>query len=182
MSGCAASLAGVSASVPSRCRDGVAAEHLKLASLGIILVASALGVAAPVVLARFLSRYPSYPSLLLLVKCFAAGVVLSTSLVHVLPDASTSLLSSCHVSPDGFPFSGLVTLIGALLSLLVELSASHSHSHEISLSLDDGVAPIKGSGLNPYTKVGAQEMGCHKGGLDSIFTVPYYGFEFRPEI
>lgn len=175
MSGCAASLAGVSASVPSRCRDGVAAEHLKLASLGIILVASAVGVAAPVFLSRFLSRYPSYPSLLLLVKCFAAGVVLSTSLVHVLPDASTSLLSSCHVSPDGFPFSGLVTLIGALLSLLVELSASqsHSHSHEISLSLDDGVAPIKGSGLNPYTKVGAQEMGCHKGRLDFLFKIKY---------
>ncbi|KAJ3704261.1 hypothetical protein LUZ61_007966 [Rhynchospora tenuis] len=133
-------------------------------SRGIILVASAVGVAAPVALARFLSRYPSYPSLLLLVKCFAAGVVLSTSLVHVLPDASTSLISSCHVSPDGFPFSGLVTLIGALLSLLVELSATHSHSHEVSLSIDDGVAPINGSGLNPYTKVGAQEMACHKGG------------------
>ncbi|KAJ4804330.1 zinc transporter [Rhynchospora pubera] len=162
MSGCAASLGA--ASVPSRCRDGAAAEHLKLVSLGIILVASAVGVAAPVALARFLSRYPSYPSLLLLVKCFAAGVVLSTSLVHVLPDASTSLISSCHVSPDGFPFSGLVTLIGALLSLLVELSATHSHSHEISLSIDDGVAPINGSGLNPYTKVGAQEMACHKGG------------------
>lgn len=69
------------------------------------------------------------------------------------------------MSPDGFPFSGLVTLIGALLSLLVELSASHSHSHEISLSLDDGVPPINGSALNPYTKVGEQEMACHKGRL-----------------
>ncbi|KAJ3674469.1 hypothetical protein LUZ60_005085 [Juncus effusus] len=158
MSNCLAGIAGAAESSP-HCRDTSAAEHLKIASLAVILLASFAGVAAPVGLARVLSKYPNYPKLLLLVKSFAAGVVLSTALVHVLPDASSSMIESCYVQADSFPFSGLVTLIGALVSLLIELSASHSHDMELSLTSGPHV---KADGVNPYTKL--EEIRCHKGG------------------
>ncbi|KAI4373384.1 hypothetical protein MLD38_011514 [Melastoma candidum] len=66
-------------------------------------------------------------------------VFLSTSLVHVLPDAFDALgdckIASLHPWRD-FPFAGLVTLVGAVLALLVDAAASshvenggHGHGH-----------------------------------------------------
>lgn len=112
------------------CRDGLAASHLKWVSIGIILFTSAVGISSPVMLARLFEGKPAYTNSLLLIKCFAAGVILSTSLVHVLPDAFDALadcqLASRHPWRD-FPFSGFVALIGALLALLVDISAT-SHA------------------------------------------------------
>ncbi|KAK9126714.1 hypothetical protein Scep_015560 [Stephania cephalantha] len=110
------------------CRDTIAASHLKLISLLVIFVASVIGIASPVLLARrFQSNKPTYDKATLLIKCFAAGVILSTSLVHVLPDAFDAL-SDCHVSSlhpwKDFPFAGLLTLLGAAAALAVDLTAS----------------------------------------------------------
>lgn len=109
------------------CRDGVAAAHLKLISIVIIFFTSIFGISLPVFLARLFHGKPAYDKAVLLIKCFAAGVILSTSLVHVLPDAFNALadclVSSRHPWKD-FPFSGLVTLIGVLMALLVDLTAS----------------------------------------------------------
>lgn len=118
------------------CRNGVAAAHLKFVSIFIIFFTSVIGVSLPVVLARYLQGKPSYDKATLIIKCFAAGVILSTSLVHVLPDAFDAL-SDCQVASKhpwrDFPFAGLVTLIGALLALLVDITASahveHGHGH-----------------------------------------------------
>ncbi|KAK9153997.1 hypothetical protein Sjap_001477 [Stephania japonica] len=120
------------------CRDTLAASHLKLISLLVIFVASVIGIASPVLLARrFQSNKPTYDKATLLIKCFAAGVILSTSLVHVLPDAFDAL-SDCHVSSrhpwKDFPFAGLLTLLGAAAALAVDLTASshmegHGHGH-----------------------------------------------------
>ncbi|XP_052177864.1 zinc transporter 6, chloroplastic [Diospyros lotus] len=119
------------------CRDGRAAAHLKLLSIFIIFVTSVAGISSPVMLARLFQGKPVYDKAILIIKCFAAGVILSTSLVHVLPDAFGAL-SDCQVASrhpwKDFPFSGLITLIGVLTALLVDLSAashvnSHSHGH-----------------------------------------------------
>ncbi|KAF8727072.1 hypothetical protein HU200_019574 [Digitaria exilis] len=132
--------------VARACRDGAAATRLKTGSLLAILVASAVGICLPVALTRAFRGSPSYARGLLLVKCYAAGVILSTSLVHVLPDAQAAL-AYCAVATRrpwrDFPFAGLFTLVGALLALLVDLSASshleahghgggddHSHGHQ----------------------------------------------------
>ncbi|KAJ1261903.1 hypothetical protein BS78_09G064600 [Paspalum vaginatum] len=120
------------------CRDGAAAARLKEGSLLAILVASAVGICLPVALTRAFRGSPNYARGLLLVKCYAAGVILSTSLVHVLPDAQAAL-ADCAVASRrpwrDFPFAGLFTLIGALLALLVDVSASshleaHGHGHQ----------------------------------------------------
>lgn len=135
------------------CRDSKAATHLKLISVLIIFFTSVLGISSPVLLARYFHGKPLYDKAILVIKCFAAGVILSTSLVHVLPDAYDAL-SDCQVASKhpwkDFPFAGLVTLIGALLALFVDLTASahveHSHGHggEMKQSVE-------------YTPVGTQE-------------------------
>ncbi|KAI3829992.1 hypothetical protein L1987_04124 [Smallanthus sonchifolius] len=119
------------------CRDSHAAASLKLISMFVIFFTSVIGISAPVMLARLFHGKPLYDKAILIIKCFAAGVILSTSLVHVLPDAYNALadcqVSSLHPWKD-FPFSGLITLIGVLTALLVDLTATshvdgHSHGH-----------------------------------------------------
>lgn len=118
------------------CRDSRAAEHLKWISIVVIFITSVIGISLPVLLARYFQGKPLYDKAVLLIKCFAAGVILSTSLVHVLPDAFDAL-SDCQVASQhpwrDYPFSGLVTLIGALTALLVDITASshmeHGHGH-----------------------------------------------------
>ncbi|KAK7849844.1 zinc transporter 6, partial [Quercus suber] len=100
-----------------------------------------IGISLPVLLARYFQGKPLYDKAVLLIKCFAAGVILSTSLVHVLPDAFDAL-SDCQVASQhpwkDYPFSGLVTLIGALTALLVDITATshvedgHGHGHSKS--------------------------------------------------
>lgn len=119
------------------CRDGAAATHLKFISLFVIFFTSVIGITTPVLLARYFQGKPVYDKAILIIKCFAAGVILSTSLVHVLPDAFAALsdfqVASRHPWKD-FPFAGLVTLIGALLALFVDLTASShvEHGHKPS--------------------------------------------------
>ncbi|KAF3958994.1 hypothetical protein ACB098_08G021600 [Castanea mollissima] len=122
------------------CRDSGAAEHLKWISIVVIFITSVIGISSPVLLARYFQGKPLYDKAVLLIKCFAAGVILSTSLVHVLPDAFDAL-SDCQVASQhpwkDYPFSGLVTLIGALTALLVDITAmshvehgqGHGHGH-----------------------------------------------------
>lgn len=119
------------------CRDGAAATHLKRISLLVIFFTSIIGISSPVLLARYFQGKPVYDKAILIIKCFAAGVILSTSLVHVLPEAF-SALSDCHVASHhpwkDFPFAGLLTLFGALLALFVDLTASShlQHGHKPS--------------------------------------------------
>jgi zinc transporter 1/2/3 len=114
------------------CRDARAAAHLKLISIVVIFLTSIIGISLPVLLARYFQGKPLYDKAVLLIKCFAAGVILSTSLVHVLPDAFDAL-SDCQVASHhpwkDYPFSGLVTLIGALLALLVDITATSHVEH-----------------------------------------------------
>ncbi|XP_028117641.1 zinc transporter 6, chloroplastic-like [Camellia sinensis] len=123
------------------CRNSHVASNLKLISIFVIFFTSVIGISSPVMLARLFHGKSVYDKAILIIKCFAAGVILSTSLVHVLPDAFDAL-ADCQVASQlpwkDFPFSDLVTLIGVLAALLVDLTASsHVDSHgksSISLS------------------------------------------------
>ncbi|WOL14816.1 zinc transporter 6, chloroplastic [Canna indica] len=162
MSGCEAG----DASRALWCRNAAAAKHLKLVSIGIILVTSAVGISSPVVLARFFEGKPAYGHALLLIKCFAAGVVLSTALVHVLPDAFAAL-ADCQIAVRhpwrDFPFSGLLTLLGALLALLVDVVAtSHAHGSSGSGGKQQYQRLEEGKQKHAPATVAAVAMtGCH---------------------
>ncbi|CAN8247454.1 unnamed protein product [Cochlearia groenlandica] len=144
----------------SSCRDGEAASHLKLIAVFVIFLTSVVGISAPVFLARYFHGKPLYDKAVLLIKCFAAGVILSTSLVHVLPEAFESL-ADCHVSSrhpwKDFPFAGFVTMIGVITALLVDLTASEHMGH--------GGGGGGGGGME-YVKVGGLEMKEGKFGAD----------------
>ncbi|KAL2332991.1 hypothetical protein Fmac_014204 [Flemingia macrophylla] len=127
MAGCVMDLAQATV-----CRNSTAAAHLKVISLLTIFVTSMTGVSLPIVLARYFQGKSTYEMAILVIKCFAAGVILATSLVHVLPDAFEAL-SDCQVASrhpwKDFPFAGLVTLGGVLMALLVDSVASSHVEH-----------------------------------------------------
>ncbi|KAL9316567.1 hypothetical protein ACSQ67_017568 [Phaseolus vulgaris] len=139
------------------CRDGAAAAHLKVVSIFVIFVTSVAGMSLPVLLAGVFRGKPLYDKAIVVIKCFAAGVILSTSLVHVLPDAYAAL-ADCQVASrhpwKDFPFSGLVTLVGVLLALLVDLAASSHVEHA-------QYAPVVGQ--EKELELGG---GCHGSGGD----------------
>ncbi|XP_027183456.1 zinc transporter 6, chloroplastic [Coffea eugenioides] len=164
----------------SSCRDGKAAAYLKLISILVIFLTSAIGISLPVFLARLFQGKPAYDKAVLIIKCFAAGVILSTSLVHVLPDAFDAL-ADCQVASrhpwKDFPFAGLITLIGALTALFVDLTASshvevhqgHGHGGELELKLSKSAdyTPIGMSGEElERKKSSVEEVGGEDGGRD----------------
>lgn len=140
------------------CRDGRAAASLKLVSIFVIFFTSVFGISLPVLLARLFHGKPVYDKAILIIKCFAAGVILSTSLVHVLPDAFNAL-ADCQVASHhpwkDFPFSGLITLVGVLTALLVDLTAtSHVDSHGHGLVGSDYTPILATSSSKEQIKAG----------------------------
>ncbi|CAL5388476.1 unnamed protein product [Camellia sinensis] len=146
------------------CRNSHAASNLKLISICVIFFTSVIGISSPVMLARLFHGKPVYDKAILIIKCFAAGVILSTSLVHVLPDAFDAL-ADCQVASQhpwkDFPFSGLVTLIGVLAALLVDLTAS-SHVDSHGKSSTKNYTPIGGEELEAAKKKSAGEVAAEE--------------------
>ncbi|KAL4189673.1 hypothetical protein AMTRI_Chr08g166530 [Amborella trichopoda] len=150
--------------VRALCRSSPEAFRLKVIAIPIILITSVVGVSSPVILARRLNSDPAYARLLLWVKCFAAGVILSTSFVHVMPDAFQAL-ADCRIATHhpwrDFPFSGLVTMLGALTTLLVDLAAASSHAghgtHYVPLEKENSAATMNTTGV---AELGSVKVGC----------------------
>ncbi|KAK4412613.1 Fe(2+) transport protein 3, chloroplastic [Sesamum alatum] len=103
------------------CRDDSYALILKLIAIGAILIAGVCGVAIPLVgkKRRFL-RTDS--NLFVTAKAFAAGVILATGFVHILPDATSALTDSClpKYPWSKFPFSGFIAMMASLATLLAD--------------------------------------------------------------
>lgn len=103
------------------CRDESTAFLLKMVAIAAILTAGVAGVAIPLLgkNRRFL-RTDSNP--FFVAKAFAAGVILATGFVHMLPDATSALTDSClpKYPWSKFPFSGFFAMISALATLLVD--------------------------------------------------------------
>lgn len=93
----------------------------KIVAFFSILIAGVLGVCLPIF------GLKSESNLFMFVKAFAAGVILATGFVHILPDATESLTSPCigEETPWGdFPMTGFVAMCGAILTMLIESFAS----------------------------------------------------------
>lgn len=104
----------------------------KLIALATILVAGALGVSLPF-LGKIIPALSPEKDIFFIVKAFAAGVILSTGMVHILPDAFESLSSPClSENPWGnFPFSGFIAMLSAIGTLMVDTFANsyYKRSH-----------------------------------------------------
>ncbi|CAH9064992.1 unnamed protein product [Cuscuta epithymum] len=103
------------------CQDSGSAFILKMVAIASILLAGAFGVSLPLIgkKRRFLQ---TDSNLFVAAKAFAAGVILATGFVHMLPDASEHLTDTCL--PDfpwsKFPFSGFIAMMSALATLVVD--------------------------------------------------------------
>ncbi|KAE8676337.1 Zinc transporter 3 [Hibiscus syriacus] len=120
-------------------RDKSQALKLKMAAIASILVAGAIGVCFPM-LGKTVKALRPEKNIFFIIKSFAAGVILSTGFIHVLPDATENLTSPClNENPWGkFPFAGLVAMAASIGTLMIDVFAtSHytkSHLHKTQQS------------------------------------------------
>lgn len=107
------------------CRDEKMAFLLKMAAIAAILISGVCGVAIPLVgkERRFLQ---TDSNMFFAAKAFAAGVILATGFVHMLPDATSALTDVClpKYPWSEFPFSGFFAMMAALATLVVDFVAT----------------------------------------------------------
>lgn len=105
--------------------DNNAALKYKLGSIACILVASAVGVCIPLLGKKIPALRPEN-DIFFIIKAFAAGVILATGFIHILPDAFNDLTSPClSQNPWGnFPFTGFFAMVSAIGTLMVDAYAS----------------------------------------------------------
>ncbi|ESR61859.1 hypothetical protein CICLE_v10015713mg [Citrus x clementina] len=101
------------------------ALKLKIVAILSILIAGAFGVSIPS-FGKNISTFHPENNIFFIIKAFAAGVILATGFVHILPDAYESLTSPC-LSPkpwQDFPFTGFVAMVSAILTMMVDAFAT----------------------------------------------------------
>ncbi|XP_057734048.1 zinc transporter 1-like [Arachis stenosperma] len=116
---------------------------LKIAAHVSILIASIISVYIPS-LGKLIPAISLEKDIFLLIKVFAAGVILATGFIHVLADAFENLISSClHDHPwENFPFTGFVAMCTSMGTLMVDAYAtayfqkSHFQEAQVETSTD----------------------------------------------
>ncbi|XP_059297245.1 zinc transporter 8-like [Lycium ferocissimum] len=106
-------------------RNKTEALKYKVVAVASILLAGGIGVSIPI-LGKIIPAFHPENNVFFLIKAFAAGVILATGFVHILPDAFDSLSSPClPEKPWGdFPFAGLMAMISAIGTMMVDLLAT----------------------------------------------------------
>lgn len=107
------------------CYDKVGAAHLKGGAIAVIFIASMLGVLIPLIGRR--NRFLRSDGIaFFIMKAFAAGVILATAFVHMLPAGSGALTSSClPEKPWGkFVWSEFIAMLAILATLVMDIVAT----------------------------------------------------------
>ncbi|XP_015065361.1 fe(2+) transport protein 1-like [Solanum pennellii] len=154
------------------CVNKSKALPLKIIAIVSILITSMIGVCLPLV-TRSIPALSPERNLFVIVKAFAAGIILATGFMHVLPDSFDMLSSSClKENPwHKFPFTGFVAMLSSIVTMAIDsiatslyskkhraglvnptggadqemgaVNGGHSHHHHGSLSTKDGVEGTK---------------------------------------
>ncbi|OIW09306.1 hypothetical protein TanjilG_01277 [Lupinus angustifolius] len=97
----------------------------KIAALVSILICSTIGVCIPFLGAVIPALSPE-KNIFFIIKAFAAGVILSTGFIHILPDAFNDLTSPCLKSYPwaDFPFTGFVAMCTSMFTLMLDAYAT----------------------------------------------------------
>ncbi|XP_015065312.1 fe(2+) transport protein 1-like [Solanum pennellii] len=149
------------------CVNKSKALPLKIIAIVSILITSMIGVCLPLV-TRSIPALSPERNLFVIVKAFAAGIILATGFMHVLPDSFDMLSSSCLKEHPWhkFPFTGFVAMLIPTVTMAIDSIATslyskkhkggvvnpegdqemavsgnhvHSHHHHGSLSTKDGL-------------------------------------------
>ncbi|KAL3833784.1 hypothetical protein ACJIZ3_008520 [Penstemon smallii] len=136
------------------CIDKKKALPLKIIAIFSILIASIIGVGLPLVTRSIPALSPDR-DLFVIVKAFAAGIILATGFMHVLPDSFDMLSSSClKENPwHKFPFTGFVAMLSAIVTLMIDSMATSFYSKK-----------NKGGVVLPESRGGDHEMAVAGGG------------------
>ncbi|KAL5539964.1 hypothetical protein UlMin_045187, partial [Ulmus minor] len=136
------------------CRDESAARVLKFVAIASILLAGVAGIAIPLVgkHRRFLR---TDGSLFVAAKAFAAGVILATGFVHMLPGGSDALNNPClpEYPWAKFPFSTFFAMTASLVTLLVDFVGTQYYERKQGLA-----KPIE-----EEVRVGSEDSGLESG-------------------
>jgi len=123
---------------------------LRIASIFVILVGSALGAIAPIMLARSSSmRVPKLA--FFIAKYFGSGVIISTAWMHLLSPASEALGDPClgNILPE-YDWAMGIGLMTVMVMFLIELivsrfdwgfSGAHGHDHGATEAHDRSAVP-----------------------------------------
>nr|XP_043629669.1 zinc transporter 1 [Erigeron canadensis] len=97
----------------------------KIAAILTILFAGGIGVGIPQLGKKVEALNPDN-DIFFMIKAFAAGVILATGFIHILPDAFEHLSSPClpHNPWGKFPFAGFVAMICAIGALMLDTFAT----------------------------------------------------------
>ncbi|CAL9169053.1 unnamed protein product [Musa hybrid cultivar] len=113
-------------------RDSAKALTLKLIAIAAILSAGAMGVLIPILGRSFAAMSPE-SDVFFVIKAFAAGVILATGLIHILPDAFENLTSPClgEQQWQDFPVAGFIAMSSAMVTLMIDSFATsyYERSH-----------------------------------------------------
>lgn len=150
------------------CRDKTEALSLKLVAIAAILITGVAGVSLPLLgkKRRFLS---TDGNLFVVAKAFAAGVILATGFVHMLPDGASALTDSClpKVPWSKFPFSQFIAMMASILTLLVDFVGTQflERKHEAGMNQGRGKGRVEewvesGCGVGAELN-GGKEEGMH---------------------
>ncbi|KAK7317915.1 hypothetical protein RJT34_02537 [Clitoria ternatea] len=120
------------------CNDKKKALPLKIIAIFSILVTSLIGVSLPLVTRKIPALSPEN-NLFIIVKCFAAGIILGTGFMHLLPDSFDMLWSDCLEKKPWheFPFSGFVAMFSAIITMMVDSLATSVYTKKFM----SGVTP-----------------------------------------
>ncbi|KAI4313651.1 hypothetical protein L6164_026610 [Bauhinia variegata] len=115
-------------------RNSREARKYKIAAIASILIASAIGVCIPM-FGKIIPALSPEKDIFFIIKAFAAGVILATGFIHVLPDAFESLTSPClNEHPWGdFPFTGFVAMCTAMGTLMVDSYATMYFKNQVGV-------------------------------------------------
>ncbi|KAB1222133.1 putative zinc transporter 10 [Morella rubra] len=142
------------------CNDKSGALPLKIIAIVSILITSVIGVCLPLVTRSVPALHPDR-NLFVIVKSFAAGIILATGFMHVLPDSFDMLRSNClKENPwHKFPFSGFLAMLSAILTLMVDSLATAIYSRKCNIGVipGDQEMAVAGTGLSHASHDGVKE-------------------------
>ncbi|XP_051137208.1 zinc transporter 4, chloroplastic-like [Andrographis paniculata] len=143
-----------------RCRDDSASLVLKLIAIAAILATGASGVTIPL----FGKKRWSGTNLFAAARAFAAGVILATGFVHMLPDGASALASPClpKVPWTKFPFSGFVAMTAALATLLADFVGTQYYAGKHAIVQGEVVKVDSFDGVSVSGIVPVEKRVCEK--------------------
>ncbi|KAJ4838927.1 hypothetical protein Tsubulata_003660 [Turnera subulata] len=102
----------------------------KLVAISSILAACVVGLSIPIFGKRIPFLRPEN-NIFFLIKGFAAGVILASGFVHILPNAFDNLTSPCLELGGGrgrpwgkFPLTGFVAMLSAIITMMIDAFAN----------------------------------------------------------